>query len=173
MARVTEKLRVHIEHCTLTSPFYVGWVNNLGGVDFFMFSKAQAWGGNVNRGNEYEPYFQSLSVATATRRNLTTTTARRVQVYAEQITTQQVIGLESLLQSGRVYWLSDLATTNGRRLYPCKTVTTYMRLTGYCTPLPLISSYPAPIYSPIETSKHKYQPWRLHGSYVRNAGQCL
>jgi len=111
-------LRVHIDHCTLTSPFYVGWVNDLGGVDFFMFSKAQAWGGNVNRGNEYEPYFPSLSVTTATRRNLTTNAVRRVQVYAEQITTQQVIGLESLMQSGRVYWLSDVANNKWQEVIP-------------------------------------------------------
>lgn len=108
MARVTEKLRIQIDHCTPSSPFYVAWVNDRGGWDFWLFDRAQKWGGSTQREQIYEPYFPSLSATTSNARAVITRHAKNVTVYAEQLTQQEADGLETLRHSPRVYWLDDL-----------------------------------------------------------------
>ena len=117
MARITEKLRINIDHCDYTSPFYVAWVNDRGGWDFWLFAKAQEWGGNVNREEDYEPYFPNLSTATTNTRTLLTTAQKAVTVFAENVTTQEIQGLETLIQSPRVYWYDG---TNWQEIRPNK-----------------------------------------------------
>ena len=118
MARITEKIRIRVDRCEPSSPFYVAWANNRGGWDFWLFDVAQEWGGSVSRSSIYQPYFSNLSTATTNSRALITEARQSVTCFAENITTQEVDGLETLLYSPRVYWLKDKTNNLWQEVIP-------------------------------------------------------
>lgn len=118
MSRITEKIRINIDRCEPSSPFYVRWYDEEIGYGFWLFDTAQSWGGNVSRSQEYQPYFASLSISTTNRRNLITEHEPTVTCYAENLTTPEILGMETLLRSPRVEWLYDLANNKWKEVIP-------------------------------------------------------
>jgi hypothetical protein len=105
MARITEIKSIDICHEAPCNPFYVAWLSPLGW-EHWMFGIAQDFGGNIKAGSQYGVLVDDLENATGSVRTLRKEQVKRVRVYADQLTLNEVLGLETLLASPRVYWWS-------------------------------------------------------------------
>lgn len=70
-------------HCRPASPFYVRWINQLGGLDYFMFSKKQTHKEQVKGVSVYAPYVEDTATARTNSRPYAMTTENTVTVGVE------------------------------------------------------------------------------------------
>lgn len=108
MPRITEKIRVDIDHCEVLRPFYVRWRSTKGGINYWMFSIRQDYGLKTGLSGEYRPFSDDLSTARASKRYLQGEANETVTVYADQVSTQQIEGIKTMLLPVRVEWLFDV-----------------------------------------------------------------
>lgn len=72
-------------HCKLRKPYYVRWINQLGGVDYFMFARQQKHTPAVKSVNTYEVYVDNPQSAKTNSKPYGMTTENNVTVGAEQL----------------------------------------------------------------------------------------
>lgn len=73
------------DRCTPPAPFYVRWINTLGGVDYWMFSKSQEYAPQVSSSALYEQYNADPAAARTNRRAYALTTKNNITVGANGV----------------------------------------------------------------------------------------
>lgn len=71
--------------CVPVSPFYVRWLNAQGGVDYWMFGRAQAHNVSVSKTEAYDIYTPDTATARTNRRAYGATTKNTITVGAEGV----------------------------------------------------------------------------------------
>lgn len=90
------------------NPFYVRWVNTLGGHEFFMFSISQVHSLDTEELGRAGIYVEDVASAEATAKVLGMKARPRVSVIAEGITTNEAQAMQDLRYSPHVhYWNKD------------------------------------------------------------------
>lgn len=120
-ARITEKKRIQVSCDYGKNPFYVRWLapglrvgksNAPGnGWGHWLFQINQSFGTRTQDKDEFAEVFTDPETQTAVNRVLSKTARDRATLYAEQLTLDQVQGLETLLKSPKVEWLYDVTNT--------------------------------------------------------------
>ena len=87
--------------------FYVRWLNTLGGWDYWLFEHKIYDALNVENGDNYESYFDSISAISdyenVTFKNVTPA----VQVGSDTLTKDEAEGLKVLPTSPKIYWYNE------------------------------------------------------------------
>ncbi len=96
-----------IARCTPRSPFYVRWLNRLGGVDYFMFSRQQKITREVKSVSTYSPYSEDPAEGRTNTRNYALTGQRSVTVGVENIPEDIFNELEKMPFSPRIEWWNE------------------------------------------------------------------
>lgn len=96
---VTEVLRCDYVSCTPEQPMQLAWINSLGGVDTWVFSKHQEYTLDVKDMDTFEPVINYLQLANGYQRVLKKDTYVSVKLGYEGLDNQQVNGIKELLIS--------------------------------------------------------------------------
>lgn len=108
MARITEKLRINLDYCeNIKNPFYVCWLNSLGGLDYWLFDVKQTVGFNVEDLVTFVPDIESIDVQKSVKSQLRKKSTPYIVCEAANLTTQEWVGLQSLAESLYVLWLKE------------------------------------------------------------------
>jgi hypothetical protein len=101
--RVTEIKSVDYVSCTPTAPMHLMWLNPLGGMDTWVFSRHQEYSADVSDVDEFEPVVNYLQMTNARQRTLRKDVLTVVKLGYEGLNTQQVVGIRYVLGSPLVY----------------------------------------------------------------------
>lgn len=107
---ITEVLPIEVVQCDKTAPFYLCWLNKLGGYDYYMFEGDQDYKVNTKTTEQYEQYFDRLSVSERRSYDLSTDRVDSFTLYAESIPKAHLNGLLDLLTSSEVYKMEQDGT---------------------------------------------------------------
>lgn len=93
--------------CVPANPFYVRWVNRLGGVDYWMFAKQQKYTPTVKSSSMYENYSDNPLTAGSNRRAYGLTTEHSVSVCAEGLKAGEWQAVAELPYSPLIEWYNE------------------------------------------------------------------
>lgn len=96
---VTEIKRVDYVDCTPETPMQLAWLNTLGGLDTWVFSRRQEYTLSVSEVDNFEPIINYLQTANGVQRTLKKDAYINVKLGYEGLTAQQVTGIKELLIS--------------------------------------------------------------------------
>lgn len=91
-----------VETCVPDNPFYIRWVNRLGGWEYYMFSANKRNGMEVKEADSYAPYSGTLTDANRTREVLSIERVDIVEAGEEQLTPEMFVVLSSIAVSPRM-----------------------------------------------------------------------
>lgn len=104
MAQISEKKRIIIDRSGCLNPFYVVWINPLGGIDQWLFSIRQINGQEINTEDTFSPNYDGIETAKATLRQLRKSVTPSITAFAGELTEDEVRGLMTLRQSIAAWW---------------------------------------------------------------------
>lgn len=87
--------------------FYVRWINTLGGWDYWLFENKIYEALNVENGNNYESYFDSISAISDFENVTFKNVSPAVQVGSSTLTKNEAEGLKILTTSPKIYWYNE------------------------------------------------------------------
>ena len=87
--------------------FYVRWLNTLGGWDYWLFENKIYEALNVENGNNYESYFDSISEISDFENVTFKNVSPAVQVGSNTLTKNEAEGLKILTTSPKIYWYNE------------------------------------------------------------------
>ena len=87
--------------------FYVRWLNTLGGWDYWLFEHKIYEALNVENGNNYESYFDSISEISDFENVTFKNVSPAVQVGSDTLTKNEAEGLKVLTTSPKIYWYNE------------------------------------------------------------------
>lgn len=87
--------------------FYVRWINTLGGWDYWLFENKIYEALNVENGNNYESYFDSISAISDFENVTFKNVSPAVQVGSSTLTKNEAEGLKVLTTSPKIYWYNE------------------------------------------------------------------
>ncbi|MCL2596261.1 MAG: hypothetical protein FWD66_01075 [Paludibacter sp.] len=93
--------------CTPSNPFYVRWVNQLGGYDYFMFGKRQTHEYKTDKQEYYKPFFNDVQAITGTTRMFYMEAAENITAGAEQVTNDDYEALHKIIYSPLIEWYNE------------------------------------------------------------------
>lgn len=93
-----------VRACVPAQPFYLRWVNPLGGVDYFMFSRRQTYKPSVKSSSTYEGYVPDPLRAPSNVRAWQITTANTVTVGAGGLSDEELGLLSGLPYAPTIEW---------------------------------------------------------------------
>lgn len=96
-----------ISRCVPVNPFYVRWINRLGGVDYWMFSRQQRRVSGVKSATEYAPYVEDTQNARTNRKNYSLATEHTVTVGIVGLEEAVFDELQHLPFSSLVEWFNE------------------------------------------------------------------
>ena len=97
--RVTEIKEIDYVNYTPKKPLQLMWLNQLGGMDTWVFSRHQEFSADVSDVDEFEPVINYLQVTNARQRVLRKDAYVVINLGYEQLTEQQVKGISQLFVS--------------------------------------------------------------------------
>lgn len=96
-------------HCRPASPFYVRWINQLGGLDYFMFGKRQTHKEQVKSVAVYAPYVADPETARTNSRPYAMTTENTVTAGAEGLNDTDFQSVKALAFARKIeHWDEEL-----------------------------------------------------------------
>ena len=96
---VSEIKEIDYVDCTPEKPLQLMWLNQLGGMDTWVFSRHQEFSADVSDVDEFEPVINYLQVTNARQRVLRKDAYVVINLGYEQLTEQQVKGISQLFVS--------------------------------------------------------------------------
>ena len=93
--------------CVPENPFYVRWLNMLGGVDYFMFSRQQKISPSVKSTSTYSPFVENPETADSNVRPYTLATENMVTVGAEGLSGSDFLAISEMPFSPLIEWWSE------------------------------------------------------------------
>lgn len=100
---VTEVKEIDYLDCIPENPLQLMWLNTLGGMDTWVFSRHQEFSASVSDVDQFEPVVNYLQIANSNQKVLNKELLVVVNLGYEQLTTQQVIGISGVFSSALVY----------------------------------------------------------------------
>lgn len=104
-----------IPSCTPAQPFYVRWVNRLGGVEYFMFGRRQTRKASVKSVSTYGLYVPDSFGASTNRRAYALTTDNTVTVGADGVPEAEYAVLSKLPFAPTIEWYAETDSATGGR----------------------------------------------------------
>jgi len=101
--QIIETLPVDVIHDCVEEPFYLMWLNTIGGFDFYMFSYSQTYAIDTGNEQQFSPYEWDISVAERNKYDLQNTNQDVYVLGAERVTKADLDGLVDLFASPIVY----------------------------------------------------------------------
>lgn len=95
------------DRCVPPAPFYLRWINALGGVDYWMFCKAQEYAPQVSSSSLYEQYNIDPAQATTNRRAYAIATKNGITVGAQGVAPEAWEALQRLPFSPLIEWWNE------------------------------------------------------------------
>ena len=83
------------------------WLNTLGGWDYWLFEHKIYEALNVENGNNYESYFDSISAISDFENVTFKNVSPAVQVGSDTLTKNEAEGLKVLTTSPKIYWYNE------------------------------------------------------------------
>lgn len=96
---VTEVKEINYLSCTPEQPLQLMWLNPLGGMDTWVFSRHQEFSADVSDVDLFEPVINYLQVENSRQKVLSKELLTVVNLGYEQLDTQQVKGISYVLSS--------------------------------------------------------------------------
>lgn len=96
---VSEIKEIDYVSCTPEQPLQLMWLNSLGGMDTWVFSRHQEFSADVSDVDEFEPVVNYLQVTNARQKVLRKDAYVIINLGYEQLTEQQVKGISQLFVS--------------------------------------------------------------------------
>ena len=96
---VSEIKEIDYVDCTPEKPLQLMWLNQLGGMDTWVFSRHQEFSADVSDVDEFEPVINYLQVTNARQKVLRKDVYVVINLGYEQLTEQQVKGISQLFVS--------------------------------------------------------------------------
>lgn len=93
--------------CVPDRPFYIRWLNMLGGVDYFMFSRQQKVSPSVKSSSTYSPFVENPETVDSNIRPYTLTTENMVTVGAEGLSSSDFLAISEMPFSPLIEWWSE------------------------------------------------------------------
>ena len=90
--------------CVPANPFYVRWLNRLGGLDFWMFFKNQELEKTQSNVETFEPYIEQTSSVGYTTNLVGKEIAESITFGAEMLTLNQLEALSKIAESSVVWY---------------------------------------------------------------------
>lgn len=112
--RITEIKTVEIRDCEYGSPFFVSWLNILGGWDSWLFDRKQTYELEVSDMETYAPGYSDLSMLKGNLSTLRMKAKQVVTVGCEGELNSNIKGLAEIILSEKIYWYRDKANWNDR-----------------------------------------------------------
>lgn len=94
--------------CVPKYPFYVRWINRLGGVDYWMFSRTQTHSPSVKSSDVYAPYVENPVKSSTNSLPYGLTTEHQITVGAEQLNKAEFRALSELPYSPLIEVLDEV-----------------------------------------------------------------
>jgi len=89
------------------NPFYIKWRNTFGAWDYWLFDVKQVHSISTREIGDFAPYFADIETQDRTRELLQKEAVETVKVGADDLTIGEMLGLQQILYSPRVYWLKE------------------------------------------------------------------
>lgn len=93
--------------CVPNNPFYLRWLNRLGGFDHWMFEKRQVYELDQSDVQLYQPYLIDLTTADGTHRLAGKLVEEKVTVGAENLTAEDWRLVSGIISAPLVQWYSE------------------------------------------------------------------
>jgi hypothetical protein len=100
---VTEIKEIDYLDCMPQNPLQLMWLNSLGGMDTWVFSRHQEFSASVSDVDQFEPVVNYLQIANSNQKVLNKELLYVLNLGYEQLNTQQVFGISQILSSALVY----------------------------------------------------------------------
>ena len=95
--------RIPIDTCCIPDhPFYVRWINQLGGWDYWMFSRKQLLTNAISDSVTFTPYQDNTSIIDSTNKQLALTAKQSILVGAEQLTNNEYDVISKVIYSPKI-----------------------------------------------------------------------
>lgn len=93
--------------CTPRNPFYIRWINHLGGLDYWMFGVQQLFDKKLSNLDTFEPYIQDVESATENEVPISVEAKENVLVGAENLNENEFEQLDKIIYSPLVEWYDE------------------------------------------------------------------
>lgn len=93
--------------CTPARPFYVRWLNCLGGVDYFMFGKTQKQTRSVKSVSTFSPFVENTETAATNKRAYAMSAEASVTAGASMLSRQDYDALQNIPFSPLIEWYNE------------------------------------------------------------------
>lgn len=101
--------RMPIDTCCIPdNPFYVRWINTMGGWDYWMFSTKQAINNSISDAVEFTPYSDDMLNSTNTSEIISATPKKVITVGAEQLTNNEYDVISQLIYSPKIQYYNSI-----------------------------------------------------------------
>lgn len=104
---VLKKLAVEQVFCTPNNPFYVRWINQMGGYDYWMFGKRQVFTHKTENKKTFRPYISNILKAQTTTELYKFDVTEQVVVGAEQLKNEYFKPLSKIILSPQIEWYNE------------------------------------------------------------------
>ena len=111
MARITEIKKIYINTDCIRNPFYIRFINQLGGYDYFMFEKSQKYEAKGETGQLIEKTVSDLRIATGNLKKINTDLTNKVTVGKANLDNSTLEALQNhLLPALVIQWYNETTT---------------------------------------------------------------
>ncbi len=109
---VTEIKTVKFQSCIPENPFFVRWLNPIGGFDSWLFGTRQVFEYDVTDKDIFEPVINYLQIANGIQQTTGKEAFEYITVGYEGLTQADVDGIKHVVKSPLVYWIVGEPATN-------------------------------------------------------------
>ena len=111
MARITEIKKIYINTDCIRNPFYIRFINQFGGYDYFMFEKSQKHEAKSETGQLIEKTVSDLRIATGNLKKINTDLTNKVTVGKANVDNSTLEALQNhLLPALVIQWYNESTT---------------------------------------------------------------
>lgn len=93
--------------CTPRNPFYIRWINHLGGLDYWLFGVQQRFDRKLSSLDTFEPYIEDVESATEKEVPISVEAEESVLVGAENLSENEFEQLSKIIYSPLVEWYDE------------------------------------------------------------------
>ena len=109
--RITEIKKIYINTDCIRNPFYIRFVNQLGGYDYFMFEKSQKYESKGETGQLIEKSINDLRTETGNLKKINTDLTNKVTVGKANVDNSTLEALQNhLLPALVIQWYNEATT---------------------------------------------------------------
>lgn len=110
--RISEELEIKYENRCFENPVYLVWKNKVGGWDYWLFEQRQISTITTESIGYFGVYYDDISEITNDVTEIGTTTGKITTLFADMLDNYEKIGIESIVDSPKVYVLNQDGTIN-------------------------------------------------------------